>query len=150
MYLYHTTSWNVSFLSHMACGRPQIWRSGKLAFWKVSWQGSRVSSLDHPQSITQTLTRTKKFCRKEKDLSWAKSFVLRKKIPWRQFWTRIILYYNEVKKGDLTTKKKKQQKSCRDVQLDHSIFQCLCYGSELKIFLILEAPLCRLKSYVNF
>ena len=36
-------------------------RSGgrKLVFWKVSWQGSRVNPLDHPQSITQTLTRTK-------------------------------------------------------------------------------------------
>ena len=31
----------------------------KLVFWKVSWQGSRVSPLDHQQSITQTLTSTK-------------------------------------------------------------------------------------------
>ena len=68
--------------------------------------------------------------KKTEDLLWAKSFVLRKKIPWQQFSTRIILYYNKVKKGDL--KEKEQQKSYRDVQLGHSIFQYLCYGSELK------------------
>ena len=60
-------------------------RSGgrKLVVWKVSWQGSRVSPLDHPQSITQTLTGKKKFVIKrfvtskkfcpEKKNSWTKS-----------------------------------------------------------------------------
>ena len=59
--------------------------------------------------------------------------------------TRIILIYNEVKKrGVMRTKK-----CCRDVQLGLSTFQCLCYSSELKIILILEPPLCRLKRSVG-
>ena len=82
-------------------------RSGgrKLVFWKVSRQGSRVSPLDHSQSITQT-TKAQKVCHKEKDLSRAKSFVPRKKIHGQKVVTRISLIYNEVKKGDLMRAKK--------------------------------------------
>lgn len=82
-------------------------RSGgrKLVFWKVSWQGSRVSPLDHPRSITQT-TKAQKVCHKEKDLSRAKNFVPRKKIHGQKVVTRISLIYNEVKKGDLMRAKK--------------------------------------------
>lgn len=82
-------------------------RSGgrKLVFWKVSWQGSRVSPLDHPRSITQT-TKAQKVCHKEKDLSRAKNFVPRKKIHGQKVVTRISLIYNEVKEGDLMRAKK--------------------------------------------
>ena len=84
--------------------RTQIWRL-KLVFWKVSWQGSRVSPLDHPRSITQT-TKAQKVCHKKKDLSRAKNFVPRKKIHGQKVVTRISLIYNEVKKGDLMSTKK--------------------------------------------
>ena len=61
-------------------------RSGgrKLVVWKVSWHGSRVSPLDHSQSITQTLTGKKKFvikkkiCHEQKVLSREKKFMDKK------------------------------------------------------------------------
>ena len=56
----------------------------KLVFWKVSWHGSRVSPLDHSQSITQTLTGKKKFvikkkiCHEQKVLSREKKIINKK------------------------------------------------------------------------
>ena len=53
----------------------------KLVFWKVSWQGSRVSPLDQPTEYNPAdLNKHKRFVVKKKDLSRAKSFVPRKKI----------------------------------------------------------------------
>ena len=56
-------------------------------------------------------------------------FCPEKKIHGQKVATRIILDVMRTKK------------CCRDVQLGLWTFQCLCYSSELKIFLILEPPL---------
>ena len=103
------TSWNFSFLSHMAW-RPQIWQAKTRILESIMSRVTRELTRP-PMSITQTLTRTKSFvikkkiCHKQRVLSWEK----------KNSWTTIFdwnytIYYSEVKKGDLTTKKKNNKK----------------------------------------
>ena len=85
------TSWNFSFLSHMACWRPQIWQAKTRILESIMSRVTRELTRP-PMSITQTLKRTKSFvikkkiCHKQRVLSWEK------KIPGQQFSTGIILY----------------------------------------------------------
>ena len=62
------TSWNFSFLSHMACWRPQIWQAKTRIPESIMSRVTRELTRP-PMSITQTLNKNKKFCHKEKDLS---------------------------------------------------------------------------------
>ena len=82
LYLYHTTSWNFSCLSHMACWRPQIWRSESCILESILARVTRELTgppIEYNPDLWQEQKvlswRKLKICHKQRVLSWEKKFL---------------------------------------------------------------------------